>query len=319
MLPTRALMCLIGMTVAGFGLTAIGEEPSQPDYDALAKQLDSDSFAEREAATSELKKAGEAAFPALQRAALGSSPEAASRAFKIFKAHFESDDEKLQEATRKALDEVANSGVPAATEKANRILDPRGVRRPVNPFGNPNLNAQFQFQFGGGNAGGRRVSSRTVNGVKQIDAEENGEKVKIVDDPANGITVEITKKKNGKEVTEKFSARDRAELKKKHPAADLAYQKYDAPIAIQFRGVGIPRVGRGGFPGGRIPQPLQPRGVPSAERLGQTADQLKEAALELGETIELLENDDDDAVRKAITRLEKLKLQLEQVQQGLER
>ena len=41
-----------------------------------------------------------------------------------------------------------------------------------------------------------RRRSRFLDGVKDIDVEEDGRKIKIHDDPNKGITVEITEKKD---------------------------------------------------------------------------------------------------------------------------
>ena len=50
--------------------------------------------------------------------------------------------------------------------------------------------------------------------------------MKIVDDPAQGIKVEVTEKQNGKEVTKKYEAKNAEELKKKLPAGYEIYKKY---------------------------------------------------------------------------------------------
>ena len=53
----------------------------------------------------------------------------------------------------------------------------------------------------------RTMSVKNVNGVKEINASEDGKTVKIQDDPAQGIKIEVTEKQNGKEVTKKYEAR----------------------------------------------------------------------------------------------------------------
>src|SRR2546426_468022 len=79
---------------------------------------------------------------------------------------------------------------------------------------------QIQVQAGGvaGPGGFKRMHMKNVNGVKEIEVDDNGKKVKIVDDPNNGIKVEVTEKnKEGKEETKKYEAKNADELKKNHP------------------------------------------------------------------------------------------------------
>ena len=70
------------------------------------------------------------------------------------------------------------------------------------------------------------MSVKNINGVKEISASEDGKTVKIKDDPAQGIKIELTEKQNGKEVTKKYDAKNVEELKKKQPAGYELYKKY---------------------------------------------------------------------------------------------
>ncbi len=107
----------------------------------------------------------------------------------------------------------------------------------------------------------RTMSVKNVNGVKEITTSEDGKTVKIQDDPAQGIKIELTEKQNGKEVTKKYEAKNVEELKKKQPAGYELYKKYGGEQGgngVTFRiqaGVGNLQV-----PGGNaIPVvPLQP-------------------------------------------------------------
>ena len=90
-------------------------------------------------------------------------------------------------------------------------------------------NAQIQIRLNQGNLGGRnvrRISTRIANGVKEVNAEENGRKVKLVESQAGGIEIEVTETKDGKETTQKYQARDAAELKTKHPDGHKIYEQY---------------------------------------------------------------------------------------------
>ena len=76
------------------------------------------------------------------------------------------------------------------------------------------------------NAGANRIRVKNVNGVMTVEVEERDQKVEIVQDPQQGIRMEVTKQKDGQQVTEKYAAKDAAELKKKHPEAYKLYEKY---------------------------------------------------------------------------------------------
>ncbi len=73
---------------------------------------------------------------------------------------------------------------------------------------------------------GLKISTRVNNGVKETEVEENDQKIKIHDDPKQGISVEITKEeKDGKDVTEKFEAKNAEELKKEAPRGRISCTK----------------------------------------------------------------------------------------------
>ena len=96
---------------------------------------------------------------------------------------------------------------------------------PGNGFGGQIIINGGQLNIGGGGAM-RTMSVKNVNGVKEITATEDGKTVKIQDDPAQGIKIELTEKQNGKEVTKKYEAKNVEELKKKQPAGYELYKKY---------------------------------------------------------------------------------------------
>ena len=86
-------------------------------------------------------------------------------------------------------------------------------------------------------AGNQQRRIQIANGVKRIEVTENDLKVKITEDAAGGVQMEVTRKKDGKETTEKYSAKSRDELKKSQPEAYRLYDKYaqqqNARIQIQ--------------------------------------------------------------------------------------
>jgi hypothetical protein len=87
---------------------------------------------------------------------------------------------------------------------------------------------------------------KNVNGVKDIEAEEVGRKVKIHDDPDEGIEMSVTEKKDVKEVTKVYKAKNAEELKEKHPEAANRHG-WSKPVcnAVCAHGL-IPDMARGG-------------------------------------------------------------------------
>lgn len=210
----------------------------------LIKQLDANSFPERQQASNQLSALGNAAIPALTEAALGGNRETMTRAIDILKSHLKHDDEATKTAAKQSLEKIAQEGKGPAAKQAELALRPKpAAELQNNPFGGGGIQigggqVQIQVQMQG-NAGGngRQVTSKIINGVKTIEATDKDRKVKIHDDPNKGITVEVTETKDGKETTKKYEAKDRDELKKKHPEADKLYDEFGqagGQVQIQF-------------------------------------------------------------------------------------
>jgi hypothetical protein len=82
----------------------------------------------------------------------------------------------------------------------------------------------------------RRISIQNNNGVRAINIDEGDRKIKINDGNSQPIKIEVTKKANGKDVTEKYEAKDVDELKKKHPEAYKIYRGWENqgnPLGMQ--------------------------------------------------------------------------------------
>jgi len=200
------------------------------DVAQLIQQMDADKFSERKSATQQLSDMGAAAIPALKEATASDSREVAQRAFSILEGHFSEGDKETKEAAEAALEQLA-AGEGKAARRAQQILEPEPapsqIARALAPgriaIGAPAI-ARVQIRQAGGN--GRRFRMRVANGVKEITVEENGKKIEIKEDPNNGIKVEVTEKKDGKETTKKYEAKDAAQLKKNHPEAHKLYEKH---------------------------------------------------------------------------------------------
>jgi hypothetical protein len=222
--------------------------------------LDADKFAIRTEATKKLIEAGVPAIEAVTEAAQQSkSAEVTDRALEILTELFKSDNTATREAAKQALAKLAQGGDTNLAKNATQIIAPppepapnlpRGIRRGLiqGNGGNIQILSGGNIQINGqalpvGKIAMRQI--RIVNGVRNIEANDDGRKVKIVDDPAKGITVEVTETVEGKEQTKKYEAKNAEELKKNHPEADALFQKYAVqnagPMRIQVGAIpGVP-------------------------------------------------------------------------------
>jgi hypothetical protein len=262
--------CVIAAAIVSCAATAAAGEKSAltpslatsaGQIDKLIAQLDSDQFGQREAAGVELQAIALPAVAALRKAAVGNSLEVSYRAVDILRRLFASSDAAVKAAAREALEGIARSGHGAAAPRAAAVLKPKPKLEdnPWGPFGlgrgrpmrlAPNLQG-FNLVVGpnvlGGGIATRRVTTSTVNGVKETEAEEVGRKIKIRQDAQGGIQIEITTSKNGQPVTEKYAAKNAAELKNKHPQAHDLYQQY--AVGQGAAGMAINGMGPGWAPG----------------------------------------------------------------------
>ena len=209
--------------------------------DQLIDQLDSADYGKRESACGKLATKGKEAIPALEKAAVKGDLEVSSRALGVLGKLLKASDDKTSKAAEESLRRLADGDSQAAARKAKSILDKKNgvANNNNNPFGPGGLIVPGGG-FGGGRiiinggmlqiGGGAAVKSLSVsnnNGVRQIKATDGDKKVKIEDDPNNGIKIEYTDKVNGKEVTKKYEAKNVEDLKKKQPEGYKIYKEYD--------------------------------------------------------------------------------------------
>jgi len=305
------------------GVSVSADEPTAADEAQIAKlieQLDAPRFADRQDAQQKLSEAGKAALPAVENAAQSENREVAGRGLEILERHFKGNDEELKAAAKESLERLAKNESESVARRAKEIISPPKPPPPA-PQAIPGIRingGQLQIQVAGGAGGNfKKVTVKNVNGVKETEAEENGRKVKIVDDPANGITVEVTETKDGKETTKKYEAKNAEELKTKHPEAHKLYEEYSkAPAGIQIQGI---QIGPGGVP------VIRPRNVPRVkilrpDELEAAKENVDKALKELDSSLETLRKEAEKngelkgAVEKteaARKRLEELKVKLE--------
>lgn len=278
-------------------------EPATADIARWIRQLDAEQFSARTEASQALQNAGRAAIPALAETTRGGSREASLRAFDILKNFFQNGDEPMKAAVRETLQKIASSDHAATARRAKEILEPKppaAAQAMMNPFGVP---AQIQIQVNAGAGGGQTRRVRIQNGQKEIEVSENNRKVKINDGGDKGIQLEVTETKDGKEQTQKYSAKNEAELKKQHPEAHKLYEKYSQqPGGIQIQGL---QLQPGAIPA--IPMPVPVQGIEVSRRIA--ASQLRHARAMIESASKSLERakenaTDADALGKTIKNLE---------------
>lgn len=296
------------------------EADSSPmDVAELIQQLEANRFSKRQHASQQLLEAGKAAIPALAEAAMGESRETTSRAIEILKKHFQSNDEFTKAAAKAALEKIAQGTNGQAARAAEQALNPKKAEPPPPPgiqlLGVPGAQMQLQIQIQGAFGGnGKRVTMHNLNGVKTIDAQDGNRKVKITDDPNNGIKMEITETKDGKDETKKYEAKNADELKKNHPDAHKLFEEYSKPGGgIQIGGIQL----QPGFPPGALPQ------LPGLEIPGMlNQDAQRRIAEQLEKTQKLLDDAKQTAKslgdKSAANEVKKLLEQIDEAKQELE-
>jgi len=304
----RIAACLISLVVAV--ASAPADEPKEKSSPPTAlqiaqwiKDLDSDDFDARKKAATQLVAAGKRAAGQVGKAAEGDSAEVTARCLDILAKLLQSTDAETKAEAKKALESLAKGKNPAAARQADALLNPGkvagsppegafggagpgiggpgGVPPGVDPpgigppggglpgFGPPGIGPGGIF---GGAAPGLRISVKTVDGNKTIEAEEGGKKTKIEVSAKGEIKMEVTETVDGKEKVSKYEAKNAEELKKNHPEAHKLYEKYNTTpggLRIGIFGPGGPGGIGGGAPGG--PGGIGPGGVPAPGGFGPGA------------------------------------------------
>lgn len=235
------LVVMLALCVPPVVVAAESPPPATPqvaDVDRWITDLDAPEFAQRQAASQKLAASGTEIFPQLEKAAESGSREVASRAIDILKTHFENGDEDARTVAKETLERLSKCGNSAAAERANLALNP--PERQSIPMITGNLrrlpiqlnNRQVQIQLGGNV--GKRLHMSQRGGVREIESEENGRKVKITQQADGKIEMEITEKENGKDVTKKYEAKNADELKTKHPDAYKDFEPFKGPDGIRI-------------------------------------------------------------------------------------
>jgi hypothetical protein len=293
------------------------------------KELDSEDFTAREEATAKLIAAGRAAIEPVTKAADGESLEVTTRCLDVLAKLHGDKDAETKAAAQKALEGLAKSKNATAARRAKGVLkiEEPAEGTPPRPLGVP---VPGKIEIGGiAIAGlGMKISVRTVDGNRVIEATEGATKVKIEEDPKGGIKMEVTETVDGKEKTSKYEAKSADELKKASPEAHKHYEKYS-----KFGGIGggiaiMPGLPGGLFPPGVLPPGALPPGFGGGKvrigRIPQKAlDQIEEARKQLDDATEQMKKlagesrIEPEKVKKLAEQIENAKKQLEEAQKQL--
>lgn len=249
------LLMLLNLSSVGFSDEAVSERSIlEQSIRQWIADWDSPSFAARTTASNQLRDAGSTAFPAIVDAVKVRSPEIVSRALALLKGSLHAEDAVLKEAARVSLNQIASGPNPSAARSARQILD--DFDRPP-----PQISSWPAFGNQMNIAIAQRINMWTFNGSTTIEAFENNVKIKIQKDANGRIMVDITQKRQGLDWTQKFEAASPAELRKKHPLAYQAYQRYE-PTLQQAQVAGLRQ---------RLPPGIAPPMARNAPRRPQPA------------------------------------------------
>ena len=271
-------------------------EETKAEIAQLIKHLESGKFADRKKATDRLIAIGAPAVPAVAKSAESEVVEVRGRSMEILKGMYNGSDAAAKKAATDALTKISEGDNELNAVRAKQILIPAiDPNARVNQFGGIVVNQ------------GVKISTRTVNGVKNVEAEENGTTYKIEHDPNKGIKVEITKKDaKGMAETKKYEAKTPEDLKMNHPEAYMAFLRFANPANAGRLNIAI-----GAVPGGVI-RPAQaqlPLGVDPGD-LDKVNKQLEDLIKRLGDATEKANIED---VKKITEELGKVRESLKKI------
>lgn len=314
-----ALLAIAGSTAWAVDTAEIKPVPSAEEISGWIKNLDGDKFADREQAYNKLVEAGVPAIDAVAEAATSDSKEVSRRSIEILQRLMQTEDAATKEKAKAALSKLTESKNESVAGRAAQAL------KPPTPIG---ANAMPGRIVGGiriaGGPGVRSVRVHNVNGRRTIEINENGKKTEIVDDPTQGIEISTTEKVDGKDKTEKITAKNLEELKKNHPEAAKVMEQFQGNniggmIQIQVQANGMP----GGIPMAIPARAMLPGMLPPGVQPQQIAEPVADARKKLADVTEQLKKqaaenaDQKAALEKSIEQLEAADKKLSEAEQKL--
>jgi len=318
--PITGWICTaaIGYLVAGAVDFALAESPAGREtaeesnalsVPAWVEKLDSDSFAQREAASRRLRQYGPQAIDVLAQAAQRGSYEVGCRVLDILIGYHQSADTATRNRAEAALKRLASSDAPVARRAANRLNPPQDRIAAVPRAVPRQLGGRIQVAPAQGRGAIQIRIAGGNQGLRKIDVRENGRRVQIEEDPQQGIELKVTQQQQpgGQPKVDTYRAADKQELKKKHPQAYKIYEKYSARGAVPQLRIARPQVPPN-VPGGN-PQPAVQRINQANERMAEILQKLKRLQSAGGEAKQQaeLQRELNQAKRDLIESLEELK------------
>jgi hypothetical protein len=225
--------------------------PTERELADWVRDLGNPAYAVRDKAQAKLTAAGELALDPVANAVASTEPEVRQRAVEILRRHAAGTSEPIGTKARVALEDLSRSEDMAVARAASSAMATNDRKRQEAQL---EATTRDRMMVRGGRAvfmpgkplvvararaiaiapGATSLQISVVNGKRSLIAEADGQKVEISDggdDDKGGIKMSITKKVDGKEVKESFTAKDADELKSKHAEAYKVYEKYTKPAA----------------------------------------------------------------------------------------
>jgi hypothetical protein len=234
---------LIAVILGGLALSAmaVAQEPAttqpattQPDAKGLIAQLGDPDFHMRNQATQALRKMGKDALPLLADARNSPDPEVQRRAEMISK---QIEDDANPKPKVAQVQPGQAGGFPGGGMGGGGILIPRRG------------NIQFRMNAMGIRGSRTTMSVRTdANGTVRDMTSVEDDKTVVIHEDRDGIKMTVTQKKDGKDATDEYKAKDADTLKKEHPDVYPLYEKH--MIGMQVKIQNLP-----GLPHPPVPQP----------------------------------------------------------------
>lgn len=179
------------------------------------------SFSTRRTATQNLEAAGIEAFDLLAEAAIAQQPETTHRALAILEQGLRQPNAAMQDAAHRSIKLIAESSNPSAARAAQQLL--REVDNQVK-YSRTTTTAAARLNGNGVPPLGLPIP-RIVTGA-QVTIRNLDSSIQIQIDATGRIRMEITRRKDGQQTTEKIQAANEVELRANHPQAHREYAKY---------------------------------------------------------------------------------------------
>lgn len=241
----RWILMFLAMALMQTAAAFAQDEPAaEGDVAQLIDQLDSEAFAEREAAAAQLTRLGRPAIEALSAAAQAESAEKRVRALGVLKSLYGADDLATKEAAKKAFETLSKSENENTRQAAEKILATPQFEIPAGIWlgaGKANVFGGVRPVILGGDGGvtitgagirigdrGQLILARAGGGERRIDIiKGTGVGVLLLEGKV-GIAVYVRQPQDkGDPQITRYLAKDADDLADKHPKIHKVYKALD--------------------------------------------------------------------------------------------